>query len=67
MLYQKSREADCMNRLRTFLDDVKEDVNQDNSIIINLFEKVLSSMFLILLAGGLPYLAYLYMASGLQG
>ncbi|MGD6845526.1 hypothetical protein ACQCVH_23875 [Bacillus infantis] len=54
-----------MNRIRTFLDDVKKDVNQDNSIIIYLFEKVLSSMFLILLAGGLPYLAYLYLASGL--
>ncbi len=54
-----------MNRLRTFVDDVKEDVNQENSMIVNLLEKILSSMFLILLAGGLPYLAYLYLASGL--
>jgi hypothetical protein len=54
-----------MNAIRTFMDDIKDDVNQENSAIVYLFDKILSYMFLILIAGGLPYLAYLYIVSGL--
>jgi hypothetical protein len=54
-----------MNRLRAVIDDIKDDVNQENSSIIDFFGKVLSSMSLVLLAAGLPYLAYLYLVSGL--
>ncbi|MGG0736486.1 hypothetical protein [Niallia taxi] len=48
-----------MKKLQHLVAVVKEDVNEDNSNILRIFDKWLQVLFSLLVFGGIPYFLYL--------
>ncbi|MEH7300713.1 hypothetical protein [Neobacillus drentensis] len=48
-----------MSKLQLMLEAWVEDVNQEDSLTLQLFEKILETMFLLIKWGGIPFVLYL--------
>ena len=47
-----------MEKLKTLVDYIIDDVNQDSSKTIMLYSKLLQNLFIMILLTGVPYLMY---------
>jgi hypothetical protein len=54
-----------MIHLQSKLEEIIEDVNQENGVILSLFERVTDFMFFLIKWAGIPMVIYLLIAASL--
>lgn len=50
-----------MTKIAQMIENIREDVNEENSVTLSLFNSMLQISFIILMSLGLPFLIYVLM------